>query len=1203
MKNTLPNTSNPITRDESINSQRAFGAAVIFTVIGFASVIFSGFLISQYPIWQAYGIGFITIANLIANVVTLLLIRRGKTALGLHILFWSLLVNLPLSVLLMKGVTLTLVGISLVTGFAQLFYLHPRSWRRLYQYVPVVIALIIVGIEALQPPFRMVSPYYGNIYGPGVLVFIIIGLMGLILYQSRETIAKSLRLKLMVWTGAIVSLLSIILAAYSIVNARQTAIQNAEEEARSVAELQAGNVENQLLPVLSAARTMAYSFGTDKNQNTSIPLTREQVNAMLKKVLEENPSFLGTWTLWEPNAFDGLDANYANSPLHDNTGRFIPYWVRVNGQIEGVPIVDYETPGLNDYYSIPRETKRETLLTPFFYEVEGVDLLMTSLVVPIVENDRFYGVAGVDLPIDFVQRIVDTVELYGGTATAVLMTEDGTLIAVRNQPDLTLQPATILYEDFDQIQFRIENERSFISLSPDGQYLRVFHPVIIGETLNRWEFGLIIPFSEIIAPATSVAIQEVLISLLLLALALVVLWFLTGQVVKPLGELTTAANAITQGDMNVVADVRSVDETGTLANAFNTMTDRLRSFIGSLEERVADRTRNLELAAEVGRTVSQVRSLDVMLTEAAELIRQQFDLYYVQVYLANPGQTHLALQAGTGDVGKTLLELKHQLPLNTNSLNGRAAVEKKSVVIENTLKSVTFKPNPLLPNTRSEMAVPLIINDIVVGVLDIQSEQEGALNRDLLPAFEALAGQIAIAIQNAKLLAETEQARAEVEAQARRLVRSNWLEYLDAIHKPERTGYVFEKNQVLPLDETKLPNVSENAIVAPITVTGEMVGSLTVELGGDSSSTASQSGLVEEVARQVALHVESLRLLESAERYRAEAEEASRRLTREGWQEYAQTNPNQAMGFYYDLNEVQPFSGNGKHQPDETALNLPLKVRDETIGRLAIHGLESDDSEALELANAVAERLGAHIESLRQFEETRRSQIELDKRAQELAAVAEISTISSQELDIQKMLETVVQLTQRKFGYYHAHVFTFDENTEHLKIVACGWKEGDEHEGTHGATEIPLMQEQSLVARAARARKSVIVNDVSNEPGWLPNPLLPDTASELAVPLVVGDQLLGVLDVQSDRLNAFTDEDANIQTTLASQVATALQNAQSFAKAQMQAQRESALNVISQKIQSATTVEAVLQIAARELGHALGAPMTIAQLSKKDSSS
>jgi GAF domain-containing protein len=196
----------------------------------------------------------------------------------------------------------------------------------------------------------------------------------------------------------------------------------------------------------------------------------------------------------------------------------------------------------------------------------------------------------------------------------------------------------------------------------------------------------------------------------------------------------------------------------------------------------------------------------------------------------------------------------------------------------------------------------------------------------------------------------------------------------------------------------------------------------------------------------------------------------------------------------------------------------------------------------------------------------------------------------------------VVHLTQRQFGLYHAHVFTYHEDTEELQIVACGWQEGAEQEGTNETAVIPLDREQSLVARAARDRQAVIVNDTLSEPGWLPNPLLPETRAELAVPLLVGDQLLGVMDVQSERVNAFTEEDANIQLTLASQVAVALQNAQSFAQAQRQAERETMLNTINQKIQSATSVEAVLQIAARELGHALGAPMTIAQLRMQDQS-
>jgi GAF domain-containing protein len=500
------------------------------------------------------------------------------------------------------------------------------------------------------------------------------------------------------------------------------------------------------------------------------------------------------------------------------------------------------------------------------------------------------------------------------------------------------------------------------------------------------------------------------------------------------------------------------------------------------------------------------------------------------------------------------------------------------------------------------MAVPLIVADTVVGVLDMQSNAPGVLTEDLLPAFEALAGQLAVAIQNANLLAETHQARAQVEAQARRLVREGWSGHLDAIHKPEQIGYVFDHNKIVPLadGEELQPAEDGKAVSAPISVTGEKLGSLVVEIN-DETRAEQTVELVKVVARQVAQQIENLRLLESAERYRAEAERVARLQTLEGWQNYVASRHTGGLGYLYDTKEVLPGLGAAEEIP--SALVTPIKARDEMIGKLAVQGLSHENRESVELVNAIAERLGAHIENLRLFEETRHGQLELDKRARQLAAVAEISTASSKELEADKLLEAVVHLTQRKFGLYHAHVFVYDEATGDLQIAACGWRAGDEHEGTHEAVSIPLDAERSLVARAARTRQTIIVNDVKNEPGWLVNPLLPDTASEMAVPLVISDRVLGVLDVQSDRVAAFTEDDANIQATLASQVATALQNARSFTRAQKQAEREAMLNVINQKIQSATSVEAVLQIAARELGHALGAPMTIAQLSMKEKSS
>ena len=143
---------------------------------------------------------------------------------------------------------------------------------------------------------------------------------------------------------------------------------------------------------------------------------------------------------------------------------------------------------------------------------------------------------------------------------------------------------------------------------------------------------------------------------------------------------------------------------------------------------------------------------------------------------------------------------------------------------------------------------------------------------------------------------------------------------------------------------------------------------------------------------------------------------------------------------------------------------------------------------------------------------------------------------------------------------------------------------------------IPLDREQSLVARAARERKGVTVNDVTQAPDFLPNPLLPDTRSELAVPMVVGSNLIGVFDIQSDVVGRFTESDINIQTTLAAQVSTSIQNVRSFEQSKAQADLETLANTIGQKIQRATTVEDTLQTAIREIGLALGASRVSANI-------
>ncbi|MCB0211826.1 MAG: PAS domain S-box protein [Anaerolineae bacterium] len=229
--------------------------------------------------------------------------------------------------------------------------------------------------------------------------------------------------------------------------------------------------------------------------------------------------------------------------------------------------------------------------------------------------------------------------------------------------------------------------------------------------------------------------------------------------------------------------------------------------------------------------------------------------------------------------------------------------------------------------------------------------------------------------------------------------------------------------------------------------------------------------------------------------------------------------------------------------------------------------------------------------------ERKKSEELLIKRASELAMVTEVATASARLLDVVAMLQTVLALTKERFNLYHAHAYMLDESKTMLKLIASA---GEKSKAlVSQGWSIPFSHPTSLVARVARTQQSVIVCDVDKD-NHLANPLLPETRSQLAVPMIVGEQLLGVLDFQSDETDHFSDEDAKIKLILASQVAVALQNAKQFEYSRRQAEREQLVNTITQKIQNTVTVDRALQVAVQELGQAFRARSTLVRLKPRD---
>lgn len=215
-------------------------------------------------------------------------------------------------------------------------------------------------------------------------------------------------------------------------------------------------------------------------------------------------------------------------------------------------------------------------------------------------------------------------------------------------------------------------------------------------------------------------------------------------------------------------------------------------------------------------------------------------------------------------------------------------------------------------------------------------------------------------------------------------------------------------------------------------------------------------------------------------------------------------------------------------------------------------------------------------------------------RTKALHTSIEVSHRLSTILDRKELVSEVVQQIQDAFGYYHAHIYLFDKERQNLVMAG----------GTGEPARIMLARDhqlklgQGLVGRAAQTRDVVLEPDVTEAPGWLANPLLPETKSEVAVPILAGEEVLGVIDVQHDVTGGLGESDAELLELIASQVAVALENARLVERTREQAEQATMVSAIGQKIQRALTVEEVLRVAAEELGQALAVESASVQLSR-----
>ena len=292
--------------------------------------------------------------------------------------------------------------------------------------------------------------------------------------------------------------------------------------------------------------------------------------------------------------------------------------------------------------------------------------------------------------------------------------------------------------------------------------------------------------------------------------------------------------------------------------------DELEGVRADLQEQVEGRTQALALAAAVGRQITRIQDLDSLLNDAVKLIRDRFELYHVQVYLLSPTTQELILHAATGEAGAELLRLNHRLRAGPGSINGTAVAKREPVVVPFARKNPIFLPNPLLPDTQSELAIPMLFEEEVIGTLNLQSSEPEGLGPENLEAFTLLAAQLATAVENGRLFTEVTQTREQLARQTRALTLDGWQHFLS-----ERTGTRIAGST----------GATDDTIVErhPIPVRGTTIGYL--EMGRSAVESPRAQELVTAVAGQLGAHLENLRLAQQTEEALREARQREEELS------------------------------------------------------------------------------------------------------------------------------------------------------------------------------------------------------------------------------------------------------------------------------------------------------------------------------------
>jgi len=879
-------------------SRTAYQISLVAVIIASLSVPVYLYFALRLGVWQLFA--FTADASLLAisTWISLIRVRRGQVAQGIQTFLWTGEFVFIIGAALLGGIGLALgIGIALGVILVATQTLTPRQTQTM-SLTGILAGILALLVDIYKPVSQWAVP---SILQNLIITFVSGITLVYIFFLVRRFSTIPLATKVMIIALGLIILPMLALGLQSTRALDTQLTRRAQDElmntTRQVASQVDAFIANGLTTIRIESQTpdMADFLARQENQEQD-PAFTTKVQEILHSYLSRDPDFLISYALLDQHGVNVLDTETSRIGQNEAAQEYFQASMK-NGLPSMTPLLyDPQDGKTYLYFSAPIHNKSQAIVG--------------------VLRSRYDSAVLQELVQQYNGRL-------GDFSFAAILEENGIFLAHGLQPSLVLQSVltlspeqtrtlqtqgrllpgenVIVYlPDLEQGLKHIQEQPAFIAETYIGDADIIEVPDFVA-TVSLESLPWIVFFSEeqtvFLQPVETQVRLTALIAAGLTILATLLTIGLSRALTIPITALTETATRIAEGDPNAQAAVTTQDEIGILAQAFNSMTAQLRGLVGSLEARVAERTRDLErraiqiqAAAEVGNAAVSMRNLDELLSRATHLISERFGFYHIGIFLLDTRGEYAVLRASNSPGGQRMLSQGHRLEVGKVGIVGYVGGKGEARIALDVGQDSVFFDNPDLPETHSEMALPLAVGGKILGVLDVQSVEKAAFSQDDISVLQILANQLAVAIENASLFAENQATLEAVRRAYGEIAAEAWKQRLQTETNP---GYVSaERGNPVSVEKAAWSPESRRAIQEgrpvmgedgaalsiPILLRGQAIGALRLVKPHPARWTEDEIQTAQTLSDQLSGALDSARLYDESQR-RAAKERAIGEIT------------------------------------------------------------------------------------------------------------------------------------------------------------------------------------------------------------------------------------------------------------------------------------------------------------------------------------